>query len=63
VSTTRELPPLSELTQRQQRGVDCVFCGVPLVAGDITNLGPLPLMICDYQAEWYPRAHPRCAAE
>lgn len=59
MSTTRELPPLSGLTQLQQRGVDCVFCGITLVPGDVTDLGPQLVDVFGTEVTWFPRAHPR----
>lgn len=50
------LPPLRDLTQRQQRGMDCVFCGVVLVAGNAFDLGPRRLRIGDWTTKWFPRA-------
>ncbi|TXS22606.1 hypothetical protein EAO71_24190 [Streptomyces sp. ms191] len=57
-----ELPRIGSLTQRQQRGQDCVWCGVTLVAGSTVDLGPRRRRILDYATQWYPRAcrkHPR----
>ncbi|MFE5296414.1 hypothetical protein [Streptomyces sp. NPDC056632] len=57
-----QLPRIGTLTQRQQRGQDCVWCGVTLTAGAAVDLGPRPLRILDYTANWFPRAcrtHPR----
>ncbi|MFJ2090415.1 hypothetical protein ACIOEW_14280 [Streptomyces sp. NPDC087901] len=34
------LPPISELSAQQQRGVHCVFCGTALHAGAVRDLGP-----------------------
>ncbi|MFB7030097.1 MULTISPECIES: hypothetical protein [unclassified Streptomyces] len=60
--TAVELPRLGTLTQRQQRGQDCVWCGITLAPGKVVDLGPRRLRIADWTTEWYPRAcekHPR----
>ena len=51
-----ELPRIGTLTQRQQRGQDCVWCGCTLVPGTAVDLGPRRLRILDYTANWFPRA-------
>ncbi|GGT31202.1 hypothetical protein GCM10014713_25810 [Streptomyces purpureus] len=50
------LPRIGTLTQRQQRGQDCVWCGISLATGTAVDLGPRPLRILDYTANWFPRA-------
>lgn len=37
--TVEDLPPVSELTEQQQRGWRCVWCGHPLAAGLDVDLG------------------------
>ncbi|MGJ7415132.1 hypothetical protein AB9128_04600 [Streptomyces cinereoruber] len=57
-----ELPRLATLTQRQQRGQDCVWCGITLIPGKVADLGSRPFRIADWTTQWYPRAckkHPR----
>jgi hypothetical protein len=64
--TTVELPRIGTLTQRQQRGQDCVWCGVTLRAGAVADLGPRRLRTGDWTPQWYPRAclkHPKGPAE
>lgn len=57
------VPAPEGLTERQQRGADCVFCRHELVTGHVTNLGPRPLVAHGAKAHWYPRAcKPRCAS-
>ncbi|MEU8539667.1 hypothetical protein AB0C52_06625 [Streptomyces sp. NPDC048717] len=51
-----ELPRIGTLTQRQQRGQDCVWCGVTLSAGAVVDLGPRRLRIGDWTPQWFPRA-------
>jgi hypothetical protein len=51
-----KLPRIGTLTQRQQRGQDCVWCGITLAAGTAVDLGERPLRILDYTAHWFPRA-------
>lgn len=53
---TTTLPPIGTLTQRQQRGMDCVFCGITLVAGSVMDLGPRKLRRGDWVTRWFPRA-------
>ncbi|WP_405611432.1 hypothetical protein [Streptomyces sp. NBC_01508] len=58
-----ELPPVESLTDRQQRGADCVFCGHELVTGHVVDRGPRPLVAHGTKARWFPRAcKPRCAS-
>ncbi|MFI2366957.1 hypothetical protein [Streptomyces sp. NPDC018833] len=52
---TEALPPIGTLTQRQQRGIDCVFCGIVLSAGTVIDLGPRPLRKGDWNTQWFPR--------
>lgn len=55
--TTRELPPVSELTEQQQRGWRCVWCGNPLSVGYDINLGEQHARPVDGAAySWFPRA-------
>ncbi|MHC5701239.1 hypothetical protein HHX38_22830 [Streptomyces sp. PKU-MA01144] len=56
----RELPATGSLSQAQQRGIDCVFCGITLRAGSAIDLGPRPLRIADYMTRWFPRSCRRC---
>lgn len=39
-----QVPAPEGLTERQQRGADCVFCRHELVTGHVTNLGPRSLI-------------------
>ncbi|MEU6702523.1 hypothetical protein [Streptomyces wuyuanensis] len=48
------LPPIGTLTQRQQRGMDCVYCGIVLTAQTAVDLGPQRLR--KWNTHWYPRA-------
>ncbi|MEU2115210.1 hypothetical protein ABZ567_06055 [Streptomyces sp. NPDC016459] len=60
--TAVELPLIGTLTQRQQRGQDCVWCGITLAAGTVTDLGPRRYRRADWVTYWFPRAckkHPR----
>ncbi|MGR8010416.1 hypothetical protein [Streptomyces hypolithicus] len=57
------LPPVETLSQRQQRGMDCVWCGITLTPRTALDLGPQPLRILDHATHWYPRACvSRCGA-
>ncbi len=53
---TRPLPPMASLSQRQRRGMDCVWCGITLTAGIAVDLGARPCRIADMTFSWYPRA-------
>lgn len=48
------LPRFGTLTQRQQRGQDCVWCGVTLVAGHVVDLGPRRYRRADWLTQWFP---------
>jgi hypothetical protein len=50
------VPSLDLLSQRQQRGVDCVFCGITLTPATAVDLGPRRMRIADYPTRWFPRA-------
>jgi len=56
-----DVPPTHLLSQRQLRGVDCVFCCVVLRAGALRDLGP---RVIDTQADthawWFPRCCRSC---
>ncbi len=57
-----ELSRVESLTDRQQRGADCVFCRRELVTGHVIDLRPRPLGTHGVKARWFPRAcKPRCA--
>ncbi|AWL41799.1 hypothetical protein B9S64_29700 [Streptomyces sp. SM18] len=64
--TVRGLPPVSALTEEQQRGWVCVWCGAPLRTGTARDLGEqrhVPREGVAYS--WFPRACPdrtACAA-
>ncbi|MEV8351066.1 hypothetical protein ACFVTT_25520 [Streptomyces niveus] len=61
--TLVELPPVESLTERQQRGADCVFCAHELPTGHVTDLGPHPLVAHGVTVRWFPRAcKPGCAS-
>ncbi|MEV6790918.1 hypothetical protein AB0M87_02730 [Streptomyces sp. NPDC051320] len=51
-----ELPPVGGLSQRQQRGTDCVWCGITLTPQTAVDLGPRKLRILDHVTAWFPRA-------
>lgn len=58
-----KLPPVQSLTERQQRGADCVRCGHVLATGHVTDLGPRPLVAHGVTVRWFPRAcKPGCAS-
>ncbi|WP_455353140.1 hypothetical protein [Streptomyces sp. SYSU K217416] len=47
---------MASLSQRQRRGMDCVWCGITLTAGIAVDLGARPCRIADMTFSWYPRA-------
>ncbi len=55
---TRPLPPMASLSQRQRRGMDCVWCGITLTAGIPVDLGARPCHTGEVTFSWYPRACP-----
>ncbi|MGW4705007.1 hypothetical protein [Streptomyces sp. NPDC004285] len=54
--TAVELPRMGTLTQRQQRGQDCVWCGITLASGSVVDLGPRRYRRGDWATSWFPRA-------
>lgn len=61
--TVRELPPVSALTEQQQRGWACVWCTAELTTGTAVNLGEQrcrPSGGTPYW--WFPRACPDLVA-
>ncbi|MEU1086865.1 hypothetical protein ACFYPN_00550 [Streptomyces sp. NPDC005576] len=61
--TVRNLPPVSELTEQQQRGWSCVWCAAHLSTGTALNLGEQrhePAFGSPYW--WFPRACPDARA-
>ncbi|MEU2484125.1 hypothetical protein ABZ593_05855 [Streptomyces sp. NPDC012617] len=62
-STRAALPAISALTEQQQRGWACVWCGAALHTGTARDLGEqrhIPMKGCPYS--WFPRACPDPAA-
>ncbi|MFF3354083.1 hypothetical protein ACFYWN_15765 [Streptomyces sp. NPDC002917] len=61
--TVRDLPPVSELSEQQQRGWSCVWCGTELSTGTAANLGErrhTPVNGSPYW--WFPRECPDTSA-
>nr|WP_237498535.1 hypothetical protein [Streptomyces sp. SID8373] len=55
--TTRELPPVAELTEQQQRGWHCIWCRGQLRSGNDINLGEQRAKPAKGAAySWFPRA-------
>ncbi|MFB6876529.1 hypothetical protein [Streptomyces sp. NPDC056323] len=52
----RELPPVASLSDAQQRGVCCVFCGIALSAGTAVDLGPRAIDVFGSTVHWFPRS-------
>jgi len=55
-----DVPPTHTMTQRQLRGVDCVFCCVVLRAGALRDLGPRVVDPRADNALWFPRSCLSC---
>ncbi|MGW7198441.1 hypothetical protein [Streptomyces chryseus] len=51
-----QVPPAERLSQRQQRGMDCVFCGITLSSETAVDLGPRRIRILDHITQWFPRS-------
>ncbi|MGW7367645.1 hypothetical protein ACWGI8_30545 [Streptomyces sp. NPDC054841] len=59
--TTHALPPIGTLTQRQQRGMDCVHCGVVLTPATAAGIpGEHYFRRADMRTRWYPRRCRNC---
>ncbi|MEV5200820.1 hypothetical protein [Streptomyces sp. NPDC053720] len=55
--TVRDLPPVSNLTERQQRGWSCVWCDATLAVGEDMDLGEKRARPEGGAAySWFPRA-------
>ncbi|MFG2670471.1 hypothetical protein [Streptomyces sp. NPDC048445] len=55
--TVKALPPVSALTEQQQRGWRCIWCDYPLAAGLDVDLGEQRARPQDGAAySWFPRA-------
>ncbi|MFD6797819.1 hypothetical protein [Streptomyces cyaneofuscatus] len=55
--TVRDLPPVSQLTEQQQRGWHCVRCRAPLSSGSDIDLGEKRVTPAEGAAySWFPRA-------
>jgi hypothetical protein len=59
-AAVRELPNVADLERSQREGRDCVYCGDPLTADDVTDLGVQEIEILGQIVAWFPRSHPRC---
>ncbi|MFJ6434626.1 hypothetical protein [Streptomyces sp. NPDC091416] len=57
------LPPLITLSDQQQRGVHCVFCGAALHTGAVRDLGPQPAEAHGTVVQWFPRSCQSCPKE
>ncbi|MFI2354628.1 hypothetical protein ACH5AG_08070 [Streptomyces anulatus] len=61
--TTRSLPPITSLTEAQQRGWACVWCSGPLGIGLGDDLGEQRVRPADGAAySWFPRQCPDAVA-
>lgn len=50
------LPAIGSLTARQQRGIDCVWCGITLTPGNAVDVpGEHYIRRLDMRTRWYPR--------
>ncbi|WP_406266232.1 hypothetical protein OHT93_09190 [Streptomyces sp. NBC_00191] len=56
-----DLPAIGTLTQRQQRGMDCVFCGIVLTAETAVDIGGEHFFRrLDMRTRWFPRRCRTC---
>ncbi|MFF5404642.1 hypothetical protein ACFY8K_16625 [Streptomyces misionensis] len=55
------VPPYSTLTERQARGLDCVWGGEDLTTTGPLDLGERTIRRIDARTSWFPRACRRCA--
>lgn len=55
-----DLPDPVTLSDAQQRGANCVWCGAPLAIGAAHDLGPRPVDAHGTAAGWFPRCCPTC---
>ncbi|WP_199572785.1 hypothetical protein [Streptomyces murinus] len=55
------LPEYNTLTERQARGLACVWCREGLTDTPAVNLGKHTIRRIDTRTSWYPRACPQCA--
>ncbi|MEE1768752.1 hypothetical protein PUR34_11400 [Streptomyces sp. JV185] len=58
--TVRDTPPVSELTEQQQRGANCVWCAAPLSNAAAHDLGARLVDAHAGAARWFPRCCPTC---
>ncbi|MEE1750863.1 MULTISPECIES: hypothetical protein [unclassified Streptomyces] len=57
MTVARGLPPVSGLTEQQQRGRSCLWCGAVLTVGADTDLGEQRARPATGAAySWFPRA-------
>jgi hypothetical protein len=54
------LPSLDELTERQGRGIACVWDAIPLRTEIAVDLGERPAERAGASVTWYPRSCRRC---
>ncbi|MFJ1955342.1 hypothetical protein ACIOGT_10210 [Streptomyces microflavus] len=55
--TVRDLPPVSQLTEQQQRGWHCARCRAPLSPGSDIDVGEKRVTPAEGAAySWFPRA-------
>lgn len=57
------LQPLTTLTERQVRGITCVWDGIPLTPAIAVNLGARPASRAGQPVTFYPRGCRRCTGE
>ncbi|MET9916070.1 hypothetical protein ABZZ04_03175 [Streptomyces sp. NPDC006435] len=52
----RELPPVASLSDAQQRGACCAFCGITLSADNAVDLGSRVIDVFGSTVRWFPRS-------
>lgn len=56
------IPRLEDITERQVRGIACIWDGIPLVAANAVDLGVRKGSRAGAPVSWYPRGCRSCVA-
>jgi hypothetical protein len=54
------IPPLDDITERQVRGIDCIWDAVPLTPATAVDLGARKASRAGAPVSWYPRGCRPC---
>lgn len=60
VTELLELPAVSDLSEPQVRGANCVWCGIVLASDMVVDLGPRPAQRAGEPVTWFPRSCRPC---